>query len=719
MLQLISYKYIIICRHINVNVKTGLIIPAETEIMDNRIKELLESVINGRHHMHRRNLETRLAEDFSRNSVPHEMRAALRLKEVLEAEAPIIGKDERIVMLRTIKKLPELYTGQEWEEIKSSRFIHELGNVSNISPDYSSVIKSGLDKKAKEIATRMEQCKKSGDMEGERCLAAMAVATNAVTDFAERYRKAAAEAGNSVMAAMLGRVPRKGARTFHEALQFFRIIHFALWCEGDYHNTVGRFDQYMFPYLKKDIQSGQLDRDSAMELLLEFFISFNKDSDLYPGVQQGDNGQSMMLGGVGIDGREAFNMLSEMCLIASRELKLIDPKINLRVSNKTGRDIYKLGTELTEVGLGFPQYSNDDIVIPGLTELGYDLEDARDYTVAACWEFIIPGYGMDIPNIGALSFPAVVDRCLHGNLPGSKDFNAFMGEIRRGITAECMKTASGIKRLWMIPAPFMSIMMRGCIESARDISMGAKYNNFGFHGTGLSTAVDSLAAIKKYVFDDKAVAPENLIKAIDSDFDSNDELLAILRNEAPKFGNGEGDTDVIASDLLEAFSDALKGLKNERGGIFRAGTGSAMYYLWHAAEVGASADGRRKGEAFGANYSPSLFAKLKGPISVIRSFTKPALKKVINGGPLTMEFHSSIFSDNESRGKVAELVKYFIDSGGHQLQLNAVNRDVLIEAQKNPGKYRQLIVRIWGWSAYFTELDKEYQDHVIKRQEYI
>ncbi|MDD5603617.1 MAG: pyruvate formate lyase family protein, partial [Eubacteriales bacterium] len=419
------------------------------------------------------------------------------------------------------------------------------------------------------------------------------------------------------------------------------------------------------------------------------------------------------------DGRGTFGILSEMCLEASRELKLIDPKINLRVDRNTPQEIFRLGTRLTKVGLGFPQYSNDDVVIPGLTALGYKIEDARDYTVAACWEFIIPGKGMDIPNIGALSFPAVTDRGVRGSLAASCSFEGLMDEIRKEIKAECLRIAGGIKNLWMIPAPLMSVMMEGCIANARDVSMGAGYNNFGFHGTGLATAVDSLAAIKKYVYEEGSLKPSELIDALDNNFEGHDELLARLRNDSPKFGNGDGDTDKIASDLLEAFSDALKGLRNERGGIIRAGTGSAMFYLWHAAETGASPDGRLKGEPFGANYSPSLFAKLRGPVSVIKAFTVPDLKKTINGGPLTMEFHSSLFSDDESMWKVADLVRYFVERGGHQLQLNAVNRDVLLDAQRHPEKYKQLIVRIWGWSAYFVELDREYQDHVISRQEYI
>ena len=176
--------------------------------------------------------------------------------------------------------------------------------------------------------------------------------------------------------------------------------------------------------------------------------------------------------------------------------------------------------------------------------------------------------------------------------------------------------------------------------------------------------------------------------------------------------------DQIAVQLLDTFADALEGRKNDRGGCFRAGTGSAMYYLWHADEIGASPDGRRKGEPLGTNFSVSLFAPIKGPISVIGSMTKPHFERAINGGPLTLEFHQTLFTDEESIEKVGRIVKAFIDRGGHQLQLNAVNVEKLKDAQIHPEKYRQLVVRIWGWSTYFVELDKEYQDQVLARQVY-
>ena len=195
---------------------------------------------------------------------------------------------------------------------------------------------------------------------------------------------------------------------------------------------------------------------------------------------------------------------------------------------------------------------------------------------------------------------------------------------------------------------------------------------------------------------------------------------AIHRNNKRKtdIGNNEDPPDSMAVMLLHTFAESLKGRVNCRGGVYRAGTGSAMYYLWHANEIGASPDGRRKGEPFGTNFSPSLFARINGPLSVISSFTKPDFREAINGGPLTMEFSASMFQGPDSIQKVATLVKTFINMGGHQMQLNAVNTQLLEDAQKHPEAHSQLVVRIWGWSAYYVELDKEYQDHVLRRQQY-
>jgi len=651
---------------------------------------LLDYILNKEHHKFRKDYTINLANDYKKKGLSPVERMADRFERLTKAETPQLLPDEKIVFVRTIRNIPEIFTEDEWQDINSKHYIHELGYMSNLSPNYEDAIAVGLLAKSE-----------AADEYGKRAI-------NNIIALSDRYKEEAEKQGKTDIAKVLERVPRYGATSFVEALQFFRILHFALWLEGNYHNTVGRFDLYMYPYYKADIDKGIITDEIALELLMDFFLSFNKDSDLYVGVQQGDNGQSMVLGGVDSHGNNVFNQLSSLCLVASRNLKLIDPKINLRVNKETPLDVYELGSELTREGLGFPQYSNDDVVIEGLVKKGYALEDARNYVVAACWEFIIPNCGGDVANISALSFPKIVDIVVRKYLKDAKSFEEIIQKVNDEIKIECNRIADGIKDLWFIPSPFMGVIMDEI-----------KYNNFGVHGTGIATAADSLAAIKDHIFEHKIITVEEMLEAVDSNFEKHGWLLPILRYNSHKMGNDDDYVDEIAVKLLDLFAEALEGKVNCNGGKYRAGTGSAMYYLWHANELGASPDGRRMGEAFGTNFSPSLFARINGPVSVVKSFTKPHFKSAINGGPLTLEFHSSIFSHDDSVKKVAMLVKSFVDMGGHQLQLNAVNEEKLKDAQKNPDKYPQLVVRIWGWSAYFVELDKEYQDHVIARQEYI
>ena len=657
-------------------------------------KKLYDFFVNKCHKKFRHTVDFDLKTEYSKKGLSPIERMSDRFEKMCKAQTPHIFENEQIVFMRTTENLPEIFTEEEWADIKKKHFIHELGFMSNLSPNYYATIKVGLLEK-----------RKTADIYGQRAI-------DNIIMLSDKYLEEAKKIGRDDIVEILTQVPRYPARNFREALQFFRILHFSLWLEGNYHNTIGRFDKYLYPYLKNDIENGVLDRASALELLEDFFLSFNKDSDLYTGVQQGDNGQSMMLGGCDDEGNEIFNLLSELCLEASYNNKLIDPKINLRVSKKTPKEIYTKASYLTKAGLGFPQYSNDDIVIPALCKLGYEEKDAANYAVAACWEFIIPFVGADVANIGALFYAKAIDVAFHNDLKNCETYEEFFSSVKNRINEQCDEICSGLENLWFVPSPFMNVLM-DC-----DIYNGGKYNNFGIHGTGIATAADSLAAIRKYVYEEKSVSKDDYIKAVDENFKNNNLLLHKLRFESPKLGNNDDYVDEIAVKLLDAFSDSLSGRKNCRGGIFRAGTGSAMYYLWHADELGASPDGGLKGEPLGTNFSVSLFAKVKGPVSVIGSMTKPHFERAINGGPLTLEFHQSLFTDEESIEKVGTIVKSFIDRGGHQLQLNAVNVEKLKDAQIHPENYKQLVVRIWGWSAYFVELDKEYQDQVIARQVY-
>jgi formate C-acetyltransferase len=260
--------------------------------------------------------------------------------------------------------------------------------------------------------------------------------------------------------------------------------------------------------------------------------------------------------------------------------------------------------------------------------------------------------------------------------------------------------------------------MGGTIERAKDISEGGNSNNYGVHGTGLSTAADSLASIKKFYFEEQSVSLEELSDALQNNFAGHEALQERLRNEAPKMGVDNEEADSIGCALLNSFAEALRGKRNERGGIWRAGTGTAMYYIFHAKDLPATPDGRNAGEVLPANFTPSMFLKQKGPVSVMRSFSKPNLQDAINGGPLTIELDESIFRNDETVEKLAMLIRSYIRMGGHQLQLNTLNREKLLDAKAHPELHKNLIVRVWGWSGYFVELDECYQDHIIERIKY-
>ena len=688
--------------------------------MNERIKILRERALKRDYKKYRDEKKSEevynyLTEKLQDSSMSDTERMTYRFEELMKNETPVILDDEKFAYIRTITKIPSIYSDGEMNKIKENRYIHEAGYVCNICPDYSDIIENGLDYKLAQI----DEAEKVNAEKSEYARH-LTRSIQAITKLADRYKVKAEELGRSDIVKLFENIPRKGAGTFKEALQFFRLLHFSLWLAGSYHNVVGRFDQFMYKYYKNDIDNGTLTQDEALELLEEFFISFNKDSELYPGVQQGDNGQSLVLGGYIDNDRtiDGFNELSELCLQASLNVRLIDPKINLRVNKLTPFDTYKRATQLTKQGLGFPQYSNDDTVIDGLIELGYEPDDAVNYVVAACWEFILPGCAMDIPNIGALSFVKAVNKCTNDELKSCKNFTEFFNSVKSEIKTELKEEVSQFKNLYIIPSPVMTLFFGDNIDKLSDISNGAKYNNYGIHGTGIANAADSVYAIKKHIFEMKDITADKLLSAIETNYDNDVKLRNVLKYDTLKMGMDENEIDNIAAELMKVFASELAKYKNERGGIYRAGTGSAMYYIWHSRNESASADGRRRGEPLSANFSPSLDIGSKNPMSVIKSFTKMNLKKVINGGPLTIELHDTVFRNDDGIEKTAMLVSEYVRRGGHQLQINAVNSDTMLKAQKNPDEYRNLIVRVWGWSGYFVELDQEYQDQIIKRAEF-
>ena len=693
--------------------------------MTERIESLLARTFEKEQAKFRRDVDWKpLLARFVAEKTDDETRARMGLEAMLAAETPAFMEGERLHFLRTVRQIPDLHAEDEMAARRASgTAFGEKGVVFNLTADFAPTIRDGLDARLAEMAARLARARAENDAEGISFLGNAILSVKAVLGLVDRYAAEERARGKGQRTEDRGQTSERsllsavhtGAKTFPEALQVLRVLHYALWCEGEYHCGLGRLDQYLLPYYEADRAAGRLTDAEALEWLEEFFVACNRDSDLYIGVQQGDNGQSVMLGGMTREGAPAFNALSRLCLAACGELKLVDPKINLRVDKSTPLEVYEAGTELTAKGLGFPQYANDDVVIPALVRWGYDLADARDYSVAACWEFLIPGCGLDINNIDAVSFAGCLDAALRA-VPDAPSYaaveRAFLDEIQRRADALVQK----YRHVDVLPGPFVSVLSDGCIDRARDICRGAKYNNFGIHGTGISVAVDSLASVRELVFEKRLVTLPELVRLLDTDFAGRPDVLSAAK-AAPKMGNADPRADEIATRLLAFWGHAFDGRRNDRGGLFRPGTGSAMYYIWHAREIPASADGRLKGQPLSANYAPSLDVPVKGPVSVVRSFTEPDLMPVCNGGPLTIEIHDSAFARPDGVTKVAQLVKFFVARGGHQMQINTINRETLLDAQAHPERHRHLIVRVWGWSGYFVELDREYQDQIIRRVE--
>lgn len=638
--------------------------------------------------------------------------------------SPIDLNDPNFIAAKVVKSVAEiedarLYPNDIFAFNRSSQNLpkeSDLIAISNVTPDYIFALENGI----KGMKNKLMDLKKMNHNDSFYDSAIDGI--DSLILVTKKYLETAKRGNNTALYNGLTTILNDRPHSYYEALLMQKALIYLLRLARFDHATLGRFDQYMYPYFIHSLESGEAIED-LLEITELYFISLNIDTDLYYGIQQGDNGQSIVLGGRTREKEDAFNELSEIVLEASQELCLIDPKINVRVNKNTRLEQYERFTELTKKGLGFPQYCNDDVVIPGLINLGYDEKDAIDYVVAACWEFIIPYVSYDSVNIKTMVFPLAIRNAIVNKLKSSKTFDdlldASLSEIDKQFALRKKEGLDKVIKEAQIPNPITSCFITPCRNKGLDrIEGGAKYYNFGLHGLGFAPAVDALVATKTFVFDKKTISKEELLRALDDNFVGHEETRGLLIS-ANKYGNNDEDTNLVAKKLIDHYSELVNKAPTGRyGGIWRAGTGGSQDYVYMASDVKATADGRRAGEPFPSSFSPSLGFTPNRLLSVISSFTIHDFKKIINGGPLTIEIHDNVFHHQDGIKKVAMLVKQFIDRGGHELQINAIAREKLLDAQKHPEKYPDLIVRVWGWSGYFNELGLCFQNQIISRTEY-
>jgi len=587
-------------------------------------------------------------------------------------------------------------------------------------------------------------------------LKAMQIAADALIRYAERHAEKAKELERKEksperkkelrkIAAVCSRVPAHAPRDFWEALQCYWFIHLGVITElnpWDSFNP-GRLDQHLYPFYKKGIEDGSLTKEKAKELLQLFWIKFNNQpSPPKVGVtaEESNTYNDFALintGGVKSDGSDAVNELSYLILDVIEEMRLPQPSSMVQISKKSPDNFLKRALRIVKTGFGQPSVFNTDVIIQELLRQGKAIEDARDGGASGCVEtgafgkecYILTGY-FNMVKVLEITLNNGLDprtRRKIGLETGNPAkfssfdelFDAFRKQLNHFVDVK-IKGNNIIERLYAehLPVPFLSLLIDDCISKGKDYNDGgARYNTSYIQGVGLGTITDSLAAISHHVFDKKQVTLKELLQALKADFGGCESLRQRLLNKTPKYGNDDDYADNIMKTIFEVYYRAIDGRPNTKGGTYRINLLPTTVHIYFGKVVGATPDGRKAGEPLSEGVSPVQGADRKGPTAVVKSVSK--IDHARTGGTLlNQKFAPELLADEQGLEKLAHLIRTYFKLDGHHMQFNVVNAGTLRDAQKHPEKYRDLMVRVAGYSDYFVDLSTELQNEIIKRTEH-
>jgi pyruvate formate-lyase/glycerol dehydratase family glycyl radical enzyme len=587
---------------------------------------------------------------------------------------------------------------------------------------------------------------------------AVAISLEAAIEFAARFaalaeRQAAGESDPSRRAELLGiaevcrRVPAHPARTLREAIQAYWFVHLLLQIEANGHSiSPGRFDQYLFPYYAADLALGRLTREQALELVECFWLKCNEVNKVrewaYTQYMSGyPMFQTVTLGGQTREGLDAVNDLTSVCLEATGNLKLAQPTVVVRVHGGSP-DEYLLEAAhcLLRHRGGMPGFFNDEVGVPLLLRLGVTLEDARDWCVMGCSEPQVAGrFNTGTGGASHVNLLKVLEIALNGGTnpttglrpcPEARDLRTFGSfvEVREafrrqlGYYVSVLPTLDNITSLAyaeLTPTPFLSAVIDHRLEIGRDVSQGGppNYHILVQHAYGLANVANSLAALKRLVFEEKRLTGAELSEALAANFagPGGEEIRQLLLNRAPKFGNDEDEVDLLAREVANEHVREVTKFQPVRGGVVGPSTQSLTANVPVGATVGATPDGRRAGEPLADNNSPTPGTDVNGPTAVLKSASKLDHILLSNGTILNLKFHPSALEGEAQLRKFLAMIRTFFDLKGFQVQFNVVSADTLRDAQVHPDRYRNLVVKVAGYSALFSTLDRKLQDQLIAR----
>jgi len=617
--------------------------------------------------------------------------------------------------------------------------------------DYKMVIEHGV----KNLLTLLQQKKeKEVSQEAQDFLDSGIIVLEAAIRFAKRYSSLATELSKkeketersqelSRMAEILDKVPENPANDLYEAVQSFFIVHTILNIETNGHSiSPGRFDQYMYPYYLKEIAKGTSPQ-FIQELIDSLWIKFNhfnkirdiqgsKCFDGYPLFQ------NVILGGINEEGDDVVNELSYICLEATAETRLPQPSLSVRISSTESDKFYSAAAEVAALGLGMPAFFNDHVIIPALTKAGYTLEEARQYGEVGCVEPQVPGTTQGFYTAGYVCLAKCVELVLHngidpitgivvgpntGELCSLKTFADFMRAYDEQVARFCLLLTHGaniIEKMHskLTPSPFASLFIEDCVERCKSFEEGgARYNFSAVNAVGMVNAADSLASIKKIVYDEKTVSLEKLVEILDSSAPDAGFMSYLMAQ--PKYGNDDPYVDNIAADISQKFCDQFKSMKNARGGIFTVGFQSISTHIAFSEAVGNLPDGKRFGEVLADGGVSAAQGRDKlGPTALIKSVSCIDQCQFTNGSLFNIKLNPSVVQGKDGIEVLVSIIKACRDLGIGQVQFNVVSRETLLKAQKEPQKYANLVVRVAGFSVFFTAICRDLQEDIIRRTEH-
>jgi formate C-acetyltransferase len=623
----------------------------------------------------------------------------------------------------------------------------------------SKIYRQGMEDLIKEVRGAMEQLDLYNDpaaYEKREELRAMEIAAGALIMFAQRHAEeldllAAKEVNKErreelkQMAEICRRVPAQAPRTMHEALQYYWFVHLGVITElnpWDSFNP-GRLDQHLLPFYRADLESGLLNKESAIELLQSFWIKFNNHpSPPKVGVTAEESNTYtdfclINTGGLKADGSNAVNEMSYILLDVIEEMRLLQPSSMVQVSKKNPDSFVIRAVKIVKTGFGQPSIFNTDAIVQELVRQGKSLEDARNGGASGCVEsgafgteaYILTGY-FNLVKVLEITLHNGVDPQTGKQIgietgpPASlKRFEdlkrAFRKQLKYFIDIK-IAGSNMIERIFTqhLPAPFLSLLIDDCISSGVDYNAGgARYNTNYIQGVGLGSITDIFTAVNHHVFDEATISLETFLKVLSDNFEGHDELRAALLYDTPKYGNDDEQADQHARWVFDAFYEAVNGRKSPRGATYRINMLPTTSHVYFGKVCGATPDGRLAREPLSEGISPFQGMDRKGPTAVLNSALK--IDHLKTGGTLlNQKFTPDFFKDERSIRKVTQLIRSYFRMDGHHIQFNVVSADTLRDAQKHPEKYQDLIVRVAGYSDYFNELGPELQEEIIRRTEH-